>query len=148
MATIPRGVRNNNPLNIRRSKDMWLGMRTKQTDKDFVQFCTKGFGYRAAFIILDKYYSVYGLRTIESIIKRWAPENENQTADYISAVVSSMVANGYVYRQDELLPSPIVGMATWCELARAMAMVECGKKYASLPTTWQDIVNGWKMAFA
>ena len=29
---LPRGIRNNNPLNIRRSKDQWQGMRREQTD--------------------------------------------------------------------------------------------------------------------
>ena len=27
---IPRGIRNNNPLNIRRSKDQWQGMKKPQ----------------------------------------------------------------------------------------------------------------------
>ena len=31
-----RGLRNNNPLNIRRSADQWQGMATTQTDKSFV----------------------------------------------------------------------------------------------------------------
>ena len=29
---LPRGIRNNNPLNIRRSKDQWQGLRAQQTD--------------------------------------------------------------------------------------------------------------------
>jgi len=29
---LPRGIRNNNPLNIRRSKDQWLGMKKEQTN--------------------------------------------------------------------------------------------------------------------
>ena len=33
---IPRGIRNNNPLNIRRSKDRWKGMAEAQTDGAFV----------------------------------------------------------------------------------------------------------------
>ena len=34
---LPRGIRNNNPLNIRRSKDQWQGLRAQQTD---ASFCT------------------------------------------------------------------------------------------------------------
>ena len=30
---IPRGIRNNNPLNIRRSKDQWQGMKKTQSDR-------------------------------------------------------------------------------------------------------------------
>ena len=31
-----RGLKNNNPLNIRHSKDQWQGARKEQTDKAFV----------------------------------------------------------------------------------------------------------------
>ena len=31
---LPRGIRNNNPLNIRRSKDQWQGLRAVQTGPD------------------------------------------------------------------------------------------------------------------
>ena len=37
---LPRGIRNNNPLNIRRSKDQWQGLRAQQTDASFCQFET------------------------------------------------------------------------------------------------------------
>jgi hypothetical protein len=30
---IPRGIRNNNPLNIRRSKDKWQGLSAQQEEK-------------------------------------------------------------------------------------------------------------------
>ena len=36
---LPRGIRNNNPLNIRRTaKDQWKGLRAKQTDASFCQY--------------------------------------------------------------------------------------------------------------
>ena len=41
---LPRGIRNNNPLNIRRSKDQWKGMAEAQTDGAFVQFKTLEYG--------------------------------------------------------------------------------------------------------
>ena len=31
--SLPRGIRNHNPLNIRRSKDQWKGMAEVQTDR-------------------------------------------------------------------------------------------------------------------
>ena len=34
---LPRGIRNNNPLNIRRSKDKWKGLRAVQADAQFCQ---------------------------------------------------------------------------------------------------------------
>ena len=44
-----RGLRNNNPLNIRRNKTKWQGLSVTQTDKSFFQFKTMAYGYRAAF---------------------------------------------------------------------------------------------------
>ena len=44
----PRGIRNNNPLNIRRGASQWQGLKRRQTDKDFCQFVTVAYGYRAA----------------------------------------------------------------------------------------------------
>ena len=45
---LSRGLRNNNPLNIRHSADKWEGTRIVQTDKSFVQFTSMAYGYRAA----------------------------------------------------------------------------------------------------
>ena len=70
----PRGIRNNNPLNIRRSGDKWQGLKTLQEDRDFFQFETIELGWRAAFVILCKtYYGKYKLKTIRGIVSRWAP---------------------------------------------------------------------------
>ena len=48
-----RGIRNNNPLNIRRSATRWQGAREEQKDKSFVQFKSMAYGYRAAWKILQ-----------------------------------------------------------------------------------------------
>ena len=78
---LPRGIRNNNPLNIRRSKDQWQGLRAQQTDASFCQFETLEYGWRAAFYLLTRtYYHKYRLFTIRAIISKWAPPNENLTA--------------------------------------------------------------------
>ena len=81
-----RGIRNNNPLNIRHGKSQWVGMRKVQTDKAFVQFTERVFGYRAAFILLRNYIGS-GRNTIEKIIARWAPPSDgNNTWSYIEHV--------------------------------------------------------------
>ena len=65
---IPRGIRNNNPLNIRRSKDQWQGMKKTQSDSSFCQFETFEDGWRAAFVLLTRtYYHKYRLYTIVSV---------------------------------------------------------------------------------
>jgi len=80
----PRGLRNNNPLNIRHNKDVFQGEVTG-TDKAFKTFSTMPYGYRAAFVTLATYNS-RGWNTIEKIISRWAPPCENDTERYIANV--------------------------------------------------------------
>ena len=97
----PRGIRNNNPLNIRRSKDKWQGQinpsgnanvndnnSSLKGESDFCQFYTMEYGWRAAFVILCKtYYGKYKLRTIRDIVSRWAPaKRRNQHGAYIRHV--------------------------------------------------------------
>lgn len=80
----PRGLRNNNPLNIRRNNDVFQG-EIKGTDKSFKTFSSMPYGYRAAFVTLATYNS-RGWNTIEKIITHWAPSNENDTGKYIREV--------------------------------------------------------------
>jgi hypothetical protein len=81
----PRGYRNNNPLNIRHSTDVFQG-EIKGNDKSFKTFSTMPYGYRAAFVTLATYLS-RGQNTIEKIIAKWAPPIENDTEKYIANVV-------------------------------------------------------------
>ena len=84
-----RGERNNNPLNIRRSKAQWLGMRDFPTDKQFCEFQNITWGFRAAFMLLSTYYLKHKCCTIRQVITRWAPPSENNTANYIDNQVAS-----------------------------------------------------------
>ena len=90
MKTIPRGLRNNNPLNIRHSASRWQGARVEQTDKAFVQFTSMAMGYRAAWRILETYYKHFETEhrpfTPRNIILRWAPPNENDSEAYLRRV--------------------------------------------------------------
>lgn len=86
---IPRGIRNNNPLNIRVG-NTWLGEVTNPTDDEFEQFVHVCYGLRAGFILLKRYINRYKLNTIEKIISRWAPHNENNTRSYINQVARGM----------------------------------------------------------
>ena len=80
----PRGIRNNNPLNIRHSSDVFQG-ETKGIDKSFKTFESMLYGYRAAFVTLATYLSK-GHNTIEKIVAKWAPPTENNTNGYIEKV--------------------------------------------------------------
>ena len=121
----PRGIRNNNPLNIRKGNN-WKGERPNQTDKAFEEFETMQYGIRAGFIILRKYVTGYmGLtqkfNTIELIIKRWAPPTENSTQKYIDFVSkdTGIPARQHISFKDKTKMVAIVD---------AMIFVECGQR--------------------
>lgn len=90
--TKPRGIRNNNPGNIRLSTTAWAGQvpANQQTDSAFVQFITPEYGIRAFYKVLLKYRTSYGLDTPAGIIGRWAPPTENNTGAYAQAVASAL----------------------------------------------------------
>lgn len=116
---VARGIRNDNPLNIRHGKSQWVGMRKVQTDKAFVQFTERKFGYRAAFVLLRNYIG-RGVNTIGKIIARWAPPGDgNNTQAYISYVSSTtgIDANKVLRFEDK---DDLV------EIVRSMAHMESG----------------------
>lgn len=114
----PRGIRNNNPLNIRVG-NVWLGERPNPTDGQFEEFVSMKYGLRAAFVILRRYIRRYHHNTLVSIISTWAPSGENNTANYI-AIVSQRTG---IKHGDRLMYED---KETMIKLVAAMAYVECG----------------------
>ena len=134
---ISRGIRNNNPLNIRRSKDQWKGMAEAQSDVSFVQFKSLEYGWRAAFHLLTRtYYHKYRLYTIRTIVSRWAPELENNTKAYVDNV-SSLTG----IAPDEPLGIPSEQPSRWIALGIAMAIQENGA--SSLD--YFAMLRGWEL---
>lgn len=134
MATkTPRGIRNNNPLNIRIG-NTWLGEVPKPTDSDFEQFVSVEYGLRAAFVILRRYIRRYGRNTPAKIIRAWAPSTENNTRRYIDTVCE----------KSGILPDEVIQYEDSGKLVRlvsAMIVMECGQ---SIPE--EKIIQGYKMA--
>jgi len=85
MTNLPKGLRNNNPLNIRRG-ERWKGLVLPGTDPQFCQFKNMKLGVRAGFILLRQYIKKYSCNTVRSIVSRWAPPSENDTQAYIANV--------------------------------------------------------------
>ena len=141
-----RGIRNNNPLNIRHSTDRWQGARIEQTDKEFVQFTSMAYGYRAAWKILESYWKLFhenGLPyNVTTIISRWAPLTEDDTHNYIRTVLKLTSLGG-----KENLPQPSRGVDTerLDKLLQAMTTMECGIPYKEVDT--DAIREGWELAF-
>lgn len=122
---LPRGIRNNNPLNIRKGNN-WQGERHPQTDKEFEEFESLTMGFRAAFKLMKNYIEGFGGRqkpcdNLEKIIRKWAPEIENATENYIKFVSDT---TGIHRRQKVYFNN------RWmmCRIVQAMAIVECGVK--------------------
>jgi hypothetical protein len=134
---LPRGIRNNNPLNIRRSKDQWKGLADAQTDHAFCQFKSLEYGWRAAFYLLTRtYYHKYRLYTIRTIIRRWAPPGENNTEAYI-ANVSRLTG----IDPDEPIGIPLEKPSRWMMVGIAMAIQENGTNSLD----YFAMLRGWEM---
>lgn len=87
----PRGIRNNNPGNIRHG-DKWVGMSPIQTDKSFVQFEKPVYGIRAMTKVLMSYQR-RGVVTLGDILTTWAPPIENDTESYIKHAEKALRMN-------------------------------------------------------
>jgi len=114
---IPRGLHNNNPLNIRRDCVVYAG-EIEGMDESFKTFSSMAYGYRAAFVILATYLSK-GYNSIEKIVGRWAPPSENDTERYIDRVekVSGIARNKELTASDG---------GDYLLLVAAMSLVENG----------------------
>lgn len=129
---LPRGLRNNNPGNIRRNSDVFQGEVNPSRDKEFKQFKSMAYGYQAMFKILSNYYNYYQLDTIREMISRWAPENENNTAAYVS-LVSSYSGIG----PDDLISFDREQMI---QIVAGMSKVENGRE-----ANMYDVIAGWDL---
>ena len=131
--TIPRGIRNNNPLNIRIG-NTWLGEEPEPTDPSFEQFVSMQYGVRAACVLLRRYIRHYKRTTIPAIIAAWAPASENNTETYVA----------YVCRYLSISPDMPIKYEdkdTICRLVQAMCLVENGQ-----PISDDIISKGYDMA--
>ena len=147
---LPRGYRNNNPLNIRfNAVNAWKGKVLPNTDKNntFEQFINLAYGYRAALSLLRTYIRKYKCDTVAKIITKWAPPTENNTQGYINNVCNIVHTNfGVQLTPDTTLATS--DRATLCEMAYAMSIIENGNtaetKAAGLPNI--NIINeAWKL---
>ena len=128
-----RGLRNNNPGNIRRSKVRYKGEVRPSRDPDFKEFSTMAYGYRAVFVLLDTYRSRYGLTTIRQMLNRYAPPTENFTEGYVRFVAdyAGVMPDEVVDTRSEKDMIPIVA---------AMSKIENG-----VAANIEDVERGWEL---
>ena len=130
--TQPRGLRNNNPGNLRQSGVRFKGEVVPSQDPAFKQFETIAWGYRAMFVVLNTYRK-RGACTICDLLGRYAPPSENDTAAYIRTVseASGIGPDTPVDTLNGGMMIPIVA---------AMSRVENARP-AQLP----DVEAGWRL---
>ena len=128
-----RGLRNNNPGNIRRSKVRYKGEVRPSRDPDFKEFSTMAYGYRAVFVLLDTYRSRYGLTTIRQMLNRYAPPTENFTEGYVR----------FVADYAGVMPDEVIGTRSekdMIPIVAAMSKIENG-----VAANIADVERGWEL---
>lgn len=120
-ATLPLGVKNNNPCNIEYNKrNDWDGQLNNNGER-FAKFKNPAFGFRATAKILRS-YARQGYTTLEQMINRFAPSHENNTNLYAknvsdwTGIAQNQVVN--VNNNDEL-----------ARVIHAMSRMEVGQYY-------------------
>ena len=128
-----RGLRNNNPGNIRRSRVRYKGEVRPSRDPDFKEFSSMAYGYRAMFVLLDTYRSRYGLATIRQMLNRYAPPTENFTEGYVRFVAdyAGVMPDEIIDTRNEMDMIPIVA---------AMSKIENG-----VAANIADVERGWEL---
>lgn len=128
-----RGLRNNNPGNIRRSRVHYDGEVTPSRDAEFKEFESMAYGYRAMFTLLNTYRRRYNLSTIRQMINRYAPPSENFTEGYIR-----FISRTTGIRPDETLDTRAA--RDMIPVVAAMSEIENGTKAIT-----SDVEAGWQL---
>jgi hypothetical protein len=130
---IARGIRNNNPGNIK-AEELWQGQIG--TDGPFVVFKDQDWGLRALATDLGNKIK-NGYDTIRKIVSRYAPPEENNTQAYIQSVVDD---SGFT--ADQVIPANAQSLAL---LMRAIINHENGEGDSYDYVADADIANGIAM---
>jgi hypothetical protein len=129
---MPKGIANNNPLNIESGAN-WQGLAG--TDGRFAKFDSAFYGIRAAGRTLKTYRNKYGINTVTGIINRWAPPSDNNpTQNYISFVANKAGVN----------PDLPLSMVDYPQVVAAMIHFENGYN----PYEANEIVTAVNAGFA
>jgi hypothetical protein len=111
-ASAPRGIRNNNPLNIEDGPFAQSQPGYTGTDGRFATFAAPEHGVAAANALLDTYQNKHGLNTVSGIVNRWAPTSDgNNTTAYASDVSGRMGIGPNDPIPPEMRPQLIAAMA-------------------------------------
>jgi hypothetical protein len=79
-----RGIRNNNPTNMRDSGIQWQGMIGVDPD-GFLIFDTMANGLRAPAINLRNYGRLHGISTVDGVARRWSQTDQDAYSANLAA---------------------------------------------------------------
>lgn len=131
-----RAERNNNPGNIKQNNQLFKGEVRPSGDSVFKRFTDMTYGFRAIISVLKTYFYKWGLKTLAAIIRRWAPETENKTAQYLK----------FVCERTGLQPTDILkfSLSVFGAIILAIAHYESGYEKEE----WQkNITDAWNEKF-
>jgi hypothetical protein len=130
-----RGLRNNNPFNLRLGDSNWQGEITGE-DPDFEVFSDIRYGIRAGLINLYNVYFSKNL-TLRQIIAKYAPasDNNNELA-YVDSIV----------KLTGVIPEQIPGKDKWLSIAAAIMYHENGSEVKTVAEL-VEIVNDFKLTY-
>jgi hypothetical protein len=126
--SLPRGLRNNNPLNLRKGVN-WIGRAGD--DGAFDIFKSMYYGWRAGLKNFQTHHG-RGENTITKLITKWAPPSENDTAKYIG-----FVAKSSGYPKDQLIS--LTDKETVAKVLYAMAQMENGPELAKKKLSFSEL---------
>jgi len=135
--SLPRGIRNRNPLNIKFSAVRYAEKITGEQKQDpvFEEFTSLRYGYLAALRLINRYMIQHHCYSLFSIINRWCPNSTN----YVEFVCRNTGIGG----QDHLTPLDprLKDVVFW------MATMENGCKYVTdehreaINQAWNDYLQ-------
>jgi hypothetical protein len=129
--TIPRGIRNNNPGNIKKG-EQWQG--ASGDDGTFVIFADTSWGLRAIARALTTMIG-QGYNTIQTLIPQWSATDQQ-------AYINNVAAGSGIGPADILTPDQV----TLQDLIRQIVDQENGQTQGETYVSDADIANGISMA--
>ena len=130
----PRGLRNNNPLNLRITNTPWQGKITPNTDGSFEQFKSLELGIRAALVNIRTLIRRDRCDRLPLLIGKWAPNSDGNDE---SAYVKTVAAKANINEKERLM---YANKNQMCRLVWAMAFVECGQEIS-----FGRVENAWAL---
>ncbi len=119
---LPRGIRNNNPGNIKDGPFAQSMPGYSGSDGTFARFVTPDAGAKAMDSLLSTYGNK-GINTVSGVVNRWAPPSENNSTVYAATVAKQLGV-------DPNAPINMGDAAIRQQLAGGITSYENGPRYA------------------